>query len=84
MTDPDWLTGWTVSGVAVATHGVISAAHRLLYLPVELGDDPVLVGVDARPQQQVPLFEETAQVVIGALVHGAGLGGMVVLAGGGA
>lgn len=74
---------WTASGVASAAHGVASAAHGLLYLPVELGDDSVLVGVDARPQQGVPLLEETAQVVVGALVHGAGVGG-VVLAGGGA
>lgn len=72
------------SGVAVATRGVTSAAHGFLYLPVELGDESVLMGVDARPQQQVSLLEQAAQVVVGALAHMVRVDRWVVLAGGGA
>lgn len=38
----------------------------LQYLPVELGDDSVVVGVNARPQQGVSFLVQAAQVFVGA------------------
>lgn len=57
--------------------------HGVLYLPVELGDDPVLVGVDSGPQQSVSLLQQPAQVLVSALVDALS-GGRATQGGGGA
>lgn len=43
-----------------------SLPRGLQYLPVELGDDSVVVGVNTCPQQGVSLLVQAAQVFVGA------------------
>lgn len=59
----------------MALWAAVGLIHGLLDLAVELGDDAVLVRVHARPQQRVPLLQQAAQVVVGALAlsHGRGV-----------
>lgn len=46
-----------------------SLPHGIQYLPVELGDDSVIVGVNACPQQSVSLLVQAAQVLVSVPVN---------------
>lgn len=56
-----------------------SLPHGVQYLSVELGDDSVVVGVNAGPQQSVSFLVQAAQVLVSVE-----RGGGVRLRGGGA
>lgn len=46
-----------------------SLPHGIQDLSVELGDDSVIVGVNACPQQSVSLLVQAAQVLVSMLVN---------------
>lgn len=46
-----------------------SVSHGILYLSIQLSDDPVIMGVDSGPQQSVSLLQQATQVFVSALIH---------------